>query len=222
MLKLAPSLAMGWILGTALQLQQEDIWTVQRISASALFSLALLVCAWALSKLGPTKSFLCGNKSALFKGLQHLSLFVASMALALSFINVRCLLQDHRQLVRDIEGRDISLTGVVASLPVQSAMGVRFKFQVQSARLLDSQRAVHLPAEVDLNWYDREGGSMGESRAWADLNPGDTWQFVVRFKVPHGLRNPGGFDEELWLWENGVMATGTIRVSKRDTAPQKL
>lgn len=222
MLKLAPSVAMGWILGTALQLQQEDIWTVQRITASALFGLALLVCVWALSTLGQTQPFLWGNKPKLFKGLQYLVLFVASMALALSFINVRCLLQDHRQLVRAIEGQYISLTGVVASLPVQSAMGVRFKFQVQSARHLDSHRAVDLPAHVDLNWYDREGGSMGESRAWADLNPGDTWQFVVRFKVPHGLRNPGGFDEELWLWENGVMATGTIRIGKRDTAPQKL
>ena len=101
MLKLAPSLAMGWILGTALQLQQEDIWTVQRITASALFGLALLVCAWALSTLGQTQPFLWGNKPELFKGLQHLALFVASMALALSFINVRCLLQDHRQLVRN-------------------------------------------------------------------------------------------------------------------------
>lgn len=213
---------MGWVLGTALQLQQEAIWTVQHITESALWGLALLVCAWALSQWGQPKPFLLGTKPELFKGLQHLSLFLGSVALALSFINVRCLLQDHRQLVRDIEGQDISLTGVVASLPVQGVLGVRFKFQVQSARLLDSQRTVHLPAGVDLNWFDREGASMGESRAWADLNPGDTWQFVVRFKVPHGLRNPGGFDEELWLWENGVMATGTIRVGKRDTAPQKL
>ena len=76
MLKLAPSLTMGWILGTSLQLQQEDIWTVQRITASALFSLALLVCAWALSKLSQTKPFLWGNKPELFKGLQHLALFV--------------------------------------------------------------------------------------------------------------------------------------------------
>ena len=222
MLKLAPSLAIGWILGTVLQLQQEDIWTVQLIVASAVLSFALSVCAWALSKLSKANHLNFGFRRSVIESLQHMSIFVASGALALSLINVRCLLQDHRQLVRDIEGQDISLTGIVASLPVQSVVGVRFKFEVQSAHLLDSQLPIRLPAWVDLNWYDRDSGSMGEARAWADLNPGDTWQFVVRFKAPHGLRNPGGFDEELWLWEHGVLATGAVRAGKRDAAPQKL
>jgi membrane protein DedA with SNARE-associated domain len=55
MLKLAPCVAIGWILGTYCQLQQENIWEVQRILAVAVWGLALLMCAWALSKLSQAK-----------------------------------------------------------------------------------------------------------------------------------------------------------------------
>jgi competence protein ComEC len=41
-------------------------------------------------------------------------------------------------------------------------------------------------------------------------------------KAPHGNLNPQGFDYELWLWEQGVMATGTVRAGKRDATPLKL
>ena len=222
MLKLAPCVAIGWILGTYCQLQQENIWEVQRILAVAVWGLALLMCAWALSKLSQAKKLQTKLWPPVLKGLQLFCLLLASGALAMSMINVRCLMQDHRQLVRDIEGQDISVTGIVASLPVQNAMGVRFKFEVHTARILDNPSPIKLPSSVELSWFDREGGSMGDAMAWGDLHPGDTWQFVVRFKAAHGLRNPGGFDEELWLWERGVMASGVVRTGKRNAAPQKL
>ena len=41
-----------------------------------------------------------------------------------------------------------------------------------------------------------------------DLRPGQRWQFTLRIKAPHGSRNPNGFDYELWLWTQGVQATG--------------
>ena len=222
MLKLAPSLAMGWILGTVLQLQQERIWEVPTIISSAMLGLALLMCAWALSKFRQAKKFNFGDRLQVVWALQLFCLTAASGALALSVVNARCVLQDHRQWVRDIEGQDILLTGLVASLPAQSEMGVRFKFEVETARNLTTQWPIEFPAWVVLNWYDRKAGSMGDARAWTELTPGDTWQFTVRFKAPHGLRNPGGFDEELWLWEQGVMATGTVRAGKRDAVPQKI
>jgi competence protein ComEC len=45
---------------------------------------------------------------------------------------------------------------------------------------------------------------------------------TVRLKAPHGGRNPHGFDYELWLWEQGVQATGSVRAGARDVAPQRL
>jgi competence protein ComEC len=53
----------------------------------------------------------------------------------------------------------------------------------------------------------------------ADLRPGDRWQLAVRLKAPHGHINPHGFDYELWLWEQGLQATGYVRSGYKDTPP---
>ena len=44
----------------------------------------------------------------------------------------------------------------------------------------------------------------------------------MRLKAPHGNSNPHGFDYELWLWEQGLQATGYVRAGPRDPAPQRL
>ena len=54
------------------------------------------------------------------------------------------------------------------------------------------------------------------------LRAGERWTMAVRLKAPHGNSNPHGFDYELWLWEQGLQATGYVRAGVRDTAPQKL
>jgi competence protein ComEC len=54
------------------------------------------------------------------------------------------------------------------------------------------------------------------------LRPGDRWQLAVRLKAPHGHINPHGFDYELWLWEQGLQATGYVRNGAKDAQPQWL
>ena len=44
----------------------------------------------------------------------------------------------------------------------------------------------------------------------------------VRLKAPHGTSNPHGFDYELWLWEQGLQATGYVRSGPRDVPAQQL
>lgn len=51
------------------------------------------------------------------------------------------------------------------------------------------------------------------------VRAGERWELTVRLTAPHGLRNPGGFDAELWLWEQGVQATGTVRAGSYDAPP---
>jgi hypothetical protein len=121
-----------------------------------------------------------------------------------------------------VEGKELKLLGVIASLPQQSASGVRFRFQVQSASEVNASHNVVVPEWIDLAWYDRESADWLSGRHWADLKAGDTWQFNVRLKAPHGTLNPGGFDEALWRWEQGVMATGSVLTGKRAEAPQKI
>lgn len=54
------------------------------------------------------------------------------------------------------------------------------------------------------------------------MRAGERWQMTVRLKAPHGSSNPHGFDFELWLWEQGLQATGSVRAGVRDAPPQKL
>jgi competence protein ComEC len=43
------------------------------------------------------------------------------------------------------------------------------------------------------------------------MHPGERWRLTVRLQRPHGNANPGGFDYEAWLLEQGVRATGYVR-----------
>src|SRR6185436_20078005 len=50
---------------------------------------------------------------------------------------------------------------------------------------------------------------------------GERWQLPLRLKRPHGALNPEGFDAELWLFEQGIGAVGSVRAAA-PTDPQRL
>jgi competence protein ComEC len=106
-------------------------------------------------------------------------------------------------LSKDDEGRDLTLTGTVASLPYHFDQGVRFHFAVEHAQ--GARFAV--PPKVALAWYNGEGSSPSAGA----VQPGQRWQLVVRLQRPHGNANPYGFDYEAWLLERGIRATGYVR-----------
>ncbi len=105
-----------------------------------------------------------------------------------------------------LEGRDLQITGIVASLPDDVGRGQRFRFDVESAHDGDTQ--VSLPPVLALGWYDGDGIDAMQRQA---VRPGERWQWTIRLKRPHGLANPDGFDEEAWLLSEGVRATGYVR-----------
>lgn len=127
-------------------------------------------------------------------------------------------------LPADLEGRDIRVTGVVAAMVQPIDAGLRLRLAVESAEL--DGVAVRLPPLIDLGWYSGVWGSAPSVASVpprpAPPQPGERWSLTVRLKAPHGERNPHGFDYELWLWEQGVQATGSVRTSARDAAPQRL
>jgi competence protein ComEC len=102
------------------------------------------------------------------------------------------------------EGRDIVLTGVVASLPQPFERGVRFELDVERAE----PGEVRVPGRVLLAWY--HGLDAGEDQAFTPVHAGERWAFPVRLRRPHGLANPHGFDYEAWLLECGIGATGYV------------
>ena len=105
-------------------------------------------------------------------------------------------------LPAELEGVDLVVEGVVATLPARSEHDVRFAFDVESLRHGDSN--LKLPGRVRLSWRDTT----------EDVRVGDRWRFTVRLKRPHGFMNPGGFDYEAWLYQQGIRATGYVRANR--------
>ncbi|MFM7759634.1 MAG: ComEC/Rec2 family competence protein, partial [Burkholderiaceae bacterium] len=105
-------------------------------------------------------------------------------------------------LPAELEGKDLQLTGVIASLPNRFDDGQRFVFEVEHPR--DADREVRIPSRVALGWY-------GGERVVPDLVPGQRWHLTARLKLPHSQLNPDGFDAEAWWLTEGIRANGYVR-----------
>jgi competence protein ComEC len=85
---------------------------------------------------------------------------------------------------------------------------------------------VRIPPVLSLGWYAgpwaAAAGAFDDQRQAPMLRAGERWQFTLRLRAPHGSANPEGFDVELWLWEQGIGATGQVRAGKGDEAPVRL
>ena len=191
--------ALGWLGGVALQLQQPALWPGTLALAAAVGASlgAGLAWRWRRHAAGAVLLALCG---ALF-GFASTTLRAAHQ------------LEDRLQPA--LEGLDIVVTGVVAELPRDGVTGIRFVLDTESATLRGA--LVHVPESLALGWYrapdeDSLLGGPGE-----ELRAGQRWRFTVRLKQPHGSLNPHGFDVELWMFERGLGASGSVRV--RPDAP---
>ena len=220
---------LGWVAGTALQIQQAALWQPWVYMAFVPPGLVLIAGA------APKK--IVDRMPLAWRGgwrLQACSLLGAALlAVAATGLRATVFLSD--AVDPALEGRDVVVTGVVANLPQRNEAAVRFRLQVEAAAL--NGAPVRVPPLMDVGWY---GGAfvagpavaLGAELALAPaaaLNrmppavlAGERWQLTLRFKAPHGARNPNGFDYELWLWDQGVQATGYVRAGAKDVPPQRL
>ena len=234
-------LALAALVGAAVQLQQADLW--RRVDYFGLLAVCL-AAALSLPRLARVlhRPGLLGlGQRALFAQrwrfygtalvqrigatLRGTALLLACAGAAFALVGLRASHFDAKRLDPALEGQDLQVVGVVRDLTQSNATGLRFRLQVESAQR--GAQAVQLPPRMDVGWYSglapRGGG--GELADWElqrqpqDLRPGQRWQFTLRVKAPHGSRNPQGFDYELWLWTQGVQATGYVRAGSRDAAP---
>ena len=196
-------LALGWLAGVALQLQQRALWPERPtlwLGAAVLLTGAL--CWRWRHRLLP-------------------ALLLALCAAALGFTSTTqraaWVLED--RLPAALEGADILVTGTVAELPRAGLTGTRFVLETESATLRDAP--VRVPQRLSLGWYrgpDDDGLLSGPAE---DLRAGQRWRMTVRLRQPHGSFNPHGFDVELWLFERGLGASGYVR-ARPETPPVKL
>ncbi|MBS0441248.1 MAG: DNA internalization-related competence protein ComEC/Rec2 [Proteobacteria bacterium] len=177
-------------LGVALQLQERTLQAASIYLALAVLGALLAFTGWRwrrVAALGLLGLALLGFGSTGWRAGQRLA----------------------EELPAAIEGRDVRLSGIVASLPQAGPSGLRFRFEVERATLAGEDVAV--PRFIALGWYSGFHEDATLSQPQRELRAGQRWTFDVRLRRPHGSFNPHGFDFELTLFEQGVRATGYVR-----------
>jgi competence protein ComEC len=195
----------GSVAGAALQLQQPALWT----QATYVALMAAAGGGWLM--LRPLER---ARRGAL---ILPLAVVVGTLAGA-GLTGWRAAVYSEGALPAATEGRDLLLTGVVAQMPQRNDSGLRFAFEVESARSIGDDRPLPAPSRISLAWYT-------DAKSDAPIPPlhaGERWRLPARLKAPHGSLNPHGFDYELWLWERGERATGYVRAGPRDASPERL
>ncbi|MEY4675755.1 MAG: hypothetical protein RLZZ470_262 [Pseudomonadota bacterium] len=200
---------LAWLLGAALQLGQPVLWS------SHTYQLLLLASA-----VGMTVLVLLRGHHGLQHGLRLFMLCCTVVGVSFASVGWRAAHFAQARLPANLEGVDLVVTGLVATMPQLHADGMRFQLQVEHAHGVQDQQAVVLPPRIQLAWYATRWD--GERINLPQVHAGERWTLATRLKQPHGLVNPGGWDAELWLWEQGVQATGHVRDGAQDPAPQRL
>jgi competence protein ComEC len=234
---------LAWVLGTWAQLLQPMLenttfYTLFCVVASVLFAYT------AIKNIA--------YKHGYHHYLHLIFLVTSSGLMAFGATGLRAVEFSAKNLLPAYEGGDIEVVGVVSAMPQISEAGTRFQLDVESAQLLttveqvQSKQTVILPPKISLSWYggvfgveqrndlknssanslnsqnEHDQVAMALQRAPMPILPGERWKMTVRLKAPHGNSNPGGFDFELWLWEQGIQATGYVRAGQKDAAPARL
>ncbi|HET7764983.1 MAG TPA: DNA internalization-related competence protein ComEC/Rec2 [Burkholderiales bacterium] len=157
----------------------------------------------ALSALGALAGLSCGGRVP--RAATRAAAFVAFAALGFAWAAALAHWRLADRLDPAVEGRDVTVTGVIASLPQPIDRGVRFDFNVETPE--------HgVPRRISLAWYGEFGA---DDSARVQVRAGERWRLPVRLRRPHGNLNPHGFDYEAWLLERGIRATGYVRAPVR-------
>ena len=207
---------LAWCVGVALQLQQTALWSGWAYGGA----LALvLCCGWWL------------RRGVMPIWLGALAVCAMGVAGAFTFTGLHALTRSVA-IEPALEGQDLDVVGVVQAMPQREDLGWRFRFEIEQAWHKDHagvtgavDLSTALPSQVYLGWYGQDGATdsgWNTSPLPEPVKAGERWRLRVRLKAPHGHMNPRGFDYELWLWEQGIRATGHVRTSAKDPAPVRL
>ena len=206
-------LALAWLIGVALHLQQRALWPLAAYVAIGIAAALLLIATTAWRRVAM---------------LTLSAAIAAALALGFGVSGWRASLRLADTLPAALEGRDVRVIGVVATLPQRSPSGLRFRFDVEHAQPLDAaananantaDTTLDLPSTLALGWYSGFHEDAALTPPQTELRAGQRWRFTLRLRQPHGNANPNGFDYELHLFEQGVRATGYVRDAP---APQLL
>ncbi len=214
-------ICLGWLLGTTVQLQQTQLWPVLSYQVMCITAVLLIAGLGYTTQLAVWIDATPSQAAQRRARAQTLAWFALSAALSFGQVGWRATHFQASALNPALEGQTLLLKGVVAAMPQRTEGSIRFAFEVQAAHRTSGE-VVNVPPLVMLGWYGPRTMGGDVQNEPSEIQAGDVWQFQVRLKAPHGHINPHGFDLELWLWEQGLQASGYVRNGRRDTAPQFL
>lgn len=121
-------------------------------------------------------------------------------------------------LPTDLARTDLAVEGWIVGLPDREWRNTRFDLIVARAEHAGQPVTPLTGQRLRLNWWRNSPDSAAETiGTMPELRVGDRWRFTLRLQAPRGLRNPGGFDYERFLYAKNIAATGTVR---SDPPPQ--
>ncbi|MEY2655995.1 MAG: hypothetical protein RLZZ524_3023, partial [Pseudomonadota bacterium] len=208
---LAALAGLGW------QLQQARLLTLpERLALAAVAALLAGLALWGRGRRGGGS---CKPGRRWRSGAAALSGLAAAALAGWLACDLRALGRLDDRLDPALDGAVVQLTGVVRGLPVQRPDGARAVVEIESAlhgeRLL--RPGVELPRRLWLAWYAPLDGTAGLAPT---LQSGQRWRWPVRLLLPRSRLNPHLPDGELWLFEQGLRATATVR--EAGGVPQRL
>jgi len=195
------ALMLAWLAGVAVQLQERSLQSSSLYVGVAAAGVIALVAGFAWRRRGFAAAILAS---------------AGALLAAFGLTGAQASLRLGDALVPALEGRDLVVTGVVASLPQAGPNGLRFRFALDAGSRRNE--AGELPPLIVLGWYSGFHEDAALSQPRRELKAGQRWRFALRLRRPHGNLNPHGFDYELQLFEQGVRATGYVR----DAPPPQL
>ena len=177
--------------------------SVQQLSSLPPYSFSILLLAMGLVLLAGVR-VLPYRYSCYYSQYTLIICFTILIIIGILYTCYFAGIRLNHRLVEADAGRDMHVSGTVVSIPKRSGYVQRFEFKLD-AGLLPADTggtASSKLRKIRLSWY------YGQR-----VNAGERWQLTVRLKPPHGFRNPGGFDYEGWLFQQGIDATGYVRKS---------
>ncbi len=141
--------------------------------------------------------------------LRQLRFFVIAGFLGFMYAAIFAQMQLHDALPKAWERQEVTVVGVVASLPQVSSGRERFRFDVE--QVLNPQARV--PKHILLSFYHANAWQKvaANTPQVTTFKAGQRWQLTVRLKRPHSNYNPHGYDFEAWALAENIRAIGYIR-----------
>lgn len=112
-------------------------------------------------------------------------------------------------LPNEWQQKNITVIGVVASLPEQTEHGQRFLFDVEQVLTKEAIVPQHISLSINQPYT---ATSIKSAIEIPQVQVGERWQWTVRLKRPHGVVNPHGFDFEGWALAENMRAMGSVRL----------